>query len=109
MPTHEFDRETGLHALGYWLQEHAFLTPNALNVLRFIKSDRFQSLEHLAEAIDRGDAQETEAEYDLMYDNWGELVETVIDLYNMVRRREEHMAAFHKEIIERSIATGRGE
>lgn len=95
--THEIDRESAPRPLGYWLEEHDYLSPNAIAILRYIKQPAFQRLRALAEVIDSGDAKCDEAELNLMYDNLPELADTVVDLYNMVRRRDERIDALEYE------------
>lgn len=115
--THEIEREAEHRLAGYWLQEHDYLSPNARSILRYIKSPRFQAVESFVRILDAGDAKEDAAEHDLLYDNIGEITDTVVDLYNMVRRRDERIAALeealsnrvHASAVEKSIATGRGD
>jgi hypothetical protein len=100
--TDDIDAE-GPRAKGYWIQEHSYLSPNALVLLHYILSPPFQAMMDLVSVIDAGDAEENEAEHDLLYDNIAEVVDTVCDLYNMVRRRDQYIAQ-----LEAQIAAGDG-
>ena len=63
------------------------LSDNAARVVKTLKGDFFQAILEIADRMEAGQAL-SEAEDDLVYENLPDVVDLVLDLFNMVARRD---------------------
>jgi hypothetical protein len=77
---------------GPWLSENARRTYQELIGPDFLK--RFK----LADKIERGDADQSSDEQDILYETYPDLVDLATDLFNMVSRRDERIVELEREV-----------
>ncbi|UTC28857.1 hypothetical protein MARCHEWKA_03450 [Brevundimonas phage vB_BpoS-Marchewka] len=87
------------------LRDGPWLSPNARTQLQEMKSDDWVKTLLLADVIENGDARQDDAEHDLLYESYPDLVDTVIDLFNMVSRRDEQINALQHQLGEVAALT----
>lgn len=82
---------------GTLLRDGPWLSENARSLYQELIGVDWTKRLTLADVIERGAAQETEAEHDTLYESYPDILNTVIDLFNMVSRRDETIAALKAE------------
>jgi len=73
-------------------RDHPLLSANAKKMLESFQSEKWQQRFRLADRIESGHATESEAEVDALYTAFPEMLNEIIDLFNMVSRRDELIA-----------------
>ena len=81
-------------------REHPHLSENAKKMLEAFKSPKYRRFEELARNIEIGDATGAEDESLEVYDMAVDLFKEVVDLFNMVSRRDELLHAQAKTLEE---------
>lgn len=79
------------------LRDGPWLSPNARRQLEDLKGARWAEALRLADRIEAGAAFDDEAEHDVLYETYPLLIDTVLDLFNMVSRRDEQIARRRQE------------
>ncbi|USN16092.1 hypothetical protein PAPPERLAPAPP_03510 [Brevundimonas phage vB_BpoS-Papperlapapp] len=91
--------------VGALLRDGPWLSPNARTQVQEMKGDDWVKVLLLADVIENGDARQDDAEHDLLYETYPDLVDTVIDLFNMVSRRDEQINALQHQLGEVAALT----
>lgn len=73
------------------LQYDLHMSENAKRVRERLTSVEGVKYLALADKLDRGDADQRGDEQDTLYEGFPQLVDLVIDLFNMVARRDDHI------------------
>lgn len=84
--------EDGLLRAGPWL------SPNARKMYQELTGPDWLKYLKLADKIEQGDADQSNDEQDTLYDGMPVLTDTVIDLFNMVSRRDEQIDALNAQL-----------
>lgn len=74
------------------------LSINARKMFEAFHTPKWLEREELVRKIDSGYAEETEKEVGFLYDSMPEMMGEIIDLFNMVSRRDEEIARLNREI-----------
>lgn len=82
---------------GVLLRDGPWLSPNARAQLVAMFGAAWVEPLKLADRIESGRARETEDEHDVLYETYPDLIDTVIDLFNMVSRRDETIETLRQE------------
>ena len=85
---------------GALLRDGPWLSANARTQLQEMVGSAWIEPLKLADRIEDGGAFENDAEHDLLYESYPDLIDTVIDLFNMVSRRDEQIAALESQLDE---------
>lgn len=83
---------------GTLLRDGPWLSENARSLYQELIGVDWTKYLTLADVIERGDAKETETEHDTLYGSYPDILDTVIDLFNMVSRRDETIARLLEEV-----------
>ena len=83
---------------GTLLRDGPWLSENARSLYQELIGVDWTKRLTLADVIERGAAKETEAEHDTLYESYPDILDTVIDLFNMVSRRDEQIEALEAQI-----------
>lgn len=82
---------------GTLLRDGPWLSENARSLYQELIGVDWTKRLSLADVIERGAAKETEAEHDTLYESYPDILDAVIDLFNMVSRRDEAIATLRAE------------
>ena len=94
-----FEGGSDLPSSGY-LRQHAELSENAARIAAELDGREFGDLIRLSNTIDAGRATGKGDEAEAVYDAFPILVRRVIDLFNMVSRRDEAIAELEAAVYE---------
>lgn len=80
------------------LRAGPWLSPNARKQYQELIGPDWLKYLKLADKLDRGEGDQSNDEQDTLYDGFPALTDTVIDLFNMVSRRDEQIEVLNAQL-----------